>query len=112
MCVCVCRERDVYMYLYVSIYNYMCVCVCTPLRRRVEPVGGLRSCIATADLFRFGGLSSGSLNFVIRILRRDKPIGLYKRFVYSEATVHESTILSPPPPAHLHCPPWCNTIAR
>jgi len=28
-----------------------------------------------------------------------------------ETVVHESTILSPPP-AHLHCLPWCNTIAR
>ena len=37
--------------------------------------------------------------------------GLYKIFFYFEAVVHESTILSPPP-AHLHCPPWCNTIAR
>ena len=37
-------------------------------------------------------------------------IGLYKMFVYFGAIVHESTILSFPP-AHMHGPPCCNTIA-
>ena len=37
-------------------------------------------------------------------------VGIYKIFVYFRAGVHESTILFFPP-AHLHCPPWCNTIA-
>ena len=38
-------------------------------------------------------------------------VGLYKILFHFEAVVHKSTILSPPP-AHLHFPPWCNTIAR
>jgi len=48
---------------------------------------------------------------VRRAARRAARIGLYKIFVYFEAVVHESTILSSLP-AHLHCPPWCNTIAQ
>ena len=39
-------------------------------------------------------------------------VGLYTICFYFEAVVHESTILSLPPPAHLHCPSWYNTIAR
>jgi len=45
--------------------------------------------------------------------RRGLNLGLYKIFVYFEAVVHESCILDPCiPSAHLHCPPWCSTIAR
>jgi len=39
-------------------------------------------------------------------------LSLYKRFVYFEAIVHESTIRSLTPAAHLYCPPWCNTIPQ
>jgi len=39
-------------------------------------------------------------------------VSLCKIFVYFEAVMFESTILACIPHAHLHCPPWCNTIAR
>ena len=38
-------------------------------------------------------------------------LGLYKILFSCEAVVHESIIRSCPP-AHLHCPPWCNASAR
>ena len=41
---------------------------------------------------------------------RTPPLVLHKILLYFEAFVHESTILSFPPP-HLHCLPWCNSIA-
>jgi len=40
-------------------------------------------------------------------------VGLYKKIVYVEAVVHESTIHAcPPPTCIVHWPPWCDTIAR
>jgi len=48
---------------------------------------------------------------LLHVMRRmTAQVGLNKIFVYFEAVVHESTILSPPRP--LHCPRWYNTIAR
>jgi len=48
---------------------------------------------------------------VTRESRCAAPSGLYKILFSSEAVVQELTIFASPP-AHLHCPPWCNTIAR
>ena len=71
------------MYVYIYIYIYMCVCVCVSVGRRDNPY---------PRRLRLGRWLSQD----IRLLR-----GCRARNNHPFTT-----------PSHLHCPSWCNTIAR
>ena len=81
MCVCVCVCVCVYIYIYVCACTCACVCVCACVRLCV--------CVRARVYVYWRASPVRVMVFYL---------GLYKLFVYFEAIVHESTILSFPPP--------------
>ena len=95
ICVCVCAYVCVRMRARVRV----CVCVCARARACVR----VRACVRARSCVCVYWRASP-----VRVLV--SYLGLHKKFVYFDASARINHPFIPP--AHLHCPSGCNTIAR
>ena len=102
VCMYVCMLVCMFVCMHVCMQACMCVCMYLCKRGRIP---------RTSRLCLEQGWSSGQVNIYIYVCMH---VCLYLAFTRYSFIRNCCARINHPfiPPAHLHCLPWCNTIAR